>query len=137
MPRHKEILRYARHHREHVVIEVDIFLVKSADSVKVHLYGRAVEDRKVLRRDYVLVCHYIDLVRINPGRDLALRGNHQMHPADERHVYIYAPEQELQRPPVSETLRKEIVHSDGRGILSLPLRIQPVNVCYHCIHMLL
>ena len=72
MPRHKEILRCARHHREHVVIEIDIFLVQSLYPVQVHLYGRAVEDRKMLPGDYLAVGHYSDLVCIYPGRDLAL-----------------------------------------------------------------
>ena len=62
----EEVLPDTVPYRKHVIIEIKIFLIKSLDPMQMHLYRIAVECRKELFRNDVLVEHYIQLADINP-----------------------------------------------------------------------
>ena len=130
----EEISRTAIPYREHIVIEIQIFLVKSRYPVKIHLDRIAIECRQELLRDYILMKNNPEVFPVCPLRNLRRVGHNKIHITDERHPCLNTPEEIFQRTPVTETL----LHHRNIGILLiilLPDRIVSINICNDCVHI--
>jgi hypothetical protein len=100
----KEVCGLALLKWEDVVVEIYILLVEILNAVEVQLNGVAVECRKELLRDYILVQHHVNLAAVNPLWHLAIARYHEVHLADKGHVHRYATHKVAQRTPVTEAL---------------------------------
>ena len=66
----EEILRLAWSHREKVIIEIQVFLIESLNAVQMGLDRIAVESRKVILRDDILMEHDLEVFLVSPLRHL-------------------------------------------------------------------
>ena len=62
----EEVRRAAIPNREHVIIEIQVLLVKSRNPVEIHLDRIAVECRQELLRDYILMKHNLEILPVSP-----------------------------------------------------------------------
>lgn len=129
----EEVGRLAGSQRVQVIIEVEVFLIKSINAVKMHLDGIAVECRKMVFWDYILVKNDFQVICISPLRYLRWMGNDKIYIPDERHVDFYSPQKILEGAPVTETF----LHHRYIGmllIIRLPYRIISIYICNDYIH---
>ena len=66
----EEISRLARSQRVKVIVEIKILLIQTINTMQVHLYRVAVECRKIISRNYILMQNNLKILCINPFRNL-------------------------------------------------------------------
>jgi hypothetical protein len=66
----EEISWLARFKWEHVIVEIEVFLIKVFNIVKVHLNGVAIEGGQQMVGDDILVQYHVHLIAIQPLRYL-------------------------------------------------------------------
>ena len=66
-----EIFRRTISDREQIIIEIQIFLIKFLDTMKIHFKRVAIECRQILSWHEVLVQYHIHCLSVHPFRHLA------------------------------------------------------------------
>ena len=133
-PISEKICRFTLGNRKNIIIEIEIFLIQSFYTVKVHLYGIAIECRQKRLWNNILMEDYPDILSINPFRHLSRVRNNKKDISYKRHVALHTPQKIFQGSPVPESL----IHDRGIGIMLiilLPFRIISINVCNDNIHI--
>ena len=133
LPVTEKVLLPAVPHWEKVVVQVYEFLIKTRNTVQVHLYRSGVEHRQKLRRNDVTVEYDLEPLAVSPLRHLTLPRHDQEYVLNEREMGLNAPEEILQGTPVPEMLAFNVLPQAGT-VRFLPDRIKAVYICYDCIH---
>ena len=132
----EEILEAARLHRIHIVVEVEETLREPGNPVKEHLYHGTVERGQMPLGHNVLVKHHVHRFPVHPLGHLAFPCYHQMDAVDVGHELVQPAEMVLQRAPVPEALVQDLL-PDRALVVLLPKRVQPVDICNDCVHIIL
>lgn len=133
VPRIEEVVCLTRLHREYIVVEVEVLLIKPLDTMQMHLYRVAIEGWEILRRDNILVEYDVYLVTIHPLGDLTLVRHYEVDLADKWHILSYTAKEIAQCSPITKAL---LQHRLGSVLLivALPYGVQSVYVCDNYIH---
>ena len=128
-----EILCPTFQHGIHVIIKIQELLIQVGYTMQKHLNGRAIKRGKKFLRNNIPMQYDIDLIPIYPLRHLTIPCHHQMHLTDEGHIHGYTTKQIRQCTPIAESfLQHRFI--GVLLILSLPLRVEPIHICYNNIH---
>ena len=129
----EEVGRLTLHHREHIVVEVEILLVESLDAMQMHLDRVAIKRWEILRRDNILVKNDMYLVAIYPLGHLTLVRYHKVNLENKRHILGYTAKEVTQSAPVAKTLLQHGLIG-MLFVVALPHRVQAIHICNNYIH---